>query len=340
MVNTTTLSRRHFLQLTAAGLLSFRPKQNAPEIVTVLGPIPLSKMGTTLVHEHFLVDFIGADIIQESRWKKDEVVQKVMPYLQALAPHGVKTVFDCTPAFLGRDVKLLVQLAKQSGLNIVTNTGYYGAVQNKYLPAWAHTETAEQLATRWTQEFKQGIDGTTVKPGFIKISVDGPHLSPLHQKLVRAAALTHLQTGLTICSHTGSAIPAFEQLDILQQMKVSPRAFVWTHAQVEKDISLHSKAAKKGAWISLDGIGWGEAEWYAETIAQLKKEGWLKNILLSHDAGWYKPGETNGGEFKGYTNLFTTVLPLLRQKGFTMRDIYQLLVTNPAQAFGISVRKM
>ena len=35
--------------------------QTSPEIMTVLGPIPASEIGTTLAHEHILVDFIGAD---------------------------------------------------------------------------------------------------------------------------------------------------------------------------------------------------------------------------------------------------------------------------------------
>ena len=120
------------------------------------------------------------------------------------------------------------RLEDESGLQVITNTGYYGAMQNKYLPQWAFTESAEQLARRWINEFENGIDGTSIKPGFIKIGVDAPHLSSLHQKLVKAAAITHLKTGLTICSHTGPAAAAFEELNILRTMSVHPSAFVWT----------------------------------------------------------------------------------------------------------------
>ena len=233
---------------------------------TVNGRIPASAMGTALIHEHFLVDFIGADKTSSDRWNKEEVVKKVLPFLLEVKKHGVKTILDCTPAFLGRDVELQLILAKKSGLNILTNTGYYGARSNKYLPSWAFTESPEQIAQRWISEFENGIDNTRVKPGFIKIGVDAQPLSELHQKIVHAAALTHLQTGLTICSHTGPAIPAFEQIEVLQKMKVHPSAFVWTHAQSEQDNTLHVKAAALGAWISLDGIGWGDFEKYADLI--------------------------------------------------------------------------
>jgi phosphotriesterase-related protein len=65
----------------------------------------------------------------------------------------------------------------------------------------------------------------------------------------------------------------------------------------------------------------------------------LNKVLISHDAGWYKPGEKEGGDFRGYTNIFTALLPLLKEKGFTENDMQQLLVKNPAAAFAISVRK-
>lgn len=332
------LSRRKFIQAGATFL--FGLKMSDPSfVISVNGKIPASSMGTTLVHEHFMVDFIGADKINHTRWNRNEVVKKVLPYLLEAKKQGVQTIFDCTPAFLGRDVVLQKRLADESRLHIITNTGYYGAVENKYLPKHAFNETHVQLAKRWISEFKNGIEHTKIKPGFIKISVAPVHLSELHQKIVKAAAVTHLQTGLTICSHTGIAVPAFEEIELLQKMGVHPSAFVWTHAQAEKDKSLHIKAAKTGAWISLDGIGWGDVENYADSIERLKSAGLLNKILISHDAGWYKPGEKDGGSFTGYTNIFTQLIPLLKNRGFGDEDVQQLLIKNPANAFAISVKR-
>ena len=335
----TYLSRRKFIKAGASFFAVFNIRQSH-SIITVNGPIPASKMGTTLIHEHFLVDFIGADKINSTRWNRDEVVKKVLPFLLEVKKHGVKTILDCTPAFLGRDVLLQKRLSEESGMQILTNTGYYGAIGNKYLPHWAFTETSGQIAKRWINEFKNGIEDTSVKPGFIKIGVDPEQLTELHQKIVKAAALTHLQTGLTICSHTGLAIPAFGEIELLQKARVHPSAFVWTHAQNEQDKMLHVKAAKLGAWISLDGIGWGNFEKYADTISNLRSAGMLNKTLISHDAGWYKPGEKEGGNFTGYTNIFTQLIPLLNKKGFTDANIKQLLIKNPAEAFSIRVRKV
>lgn len=335
----SNLSRREFFKAGAAFLFMCKSKPSL-SVITVNGRIPAISMGTTLIHEHFLVDFIGADKINSNRWNKDEVVKKLLPYLSEAKKYGVTTILDCTPAFLGRDVALQKRLSDESGLHILTNTGYYGAVGNKYLPQWAFTETYEQIAKRWINEFENGIGNTVIKPGFIKISVDKGHLSELHEKIVKAAALTHMQTGLTICSHTGIAIPAFEQINLLQKMKVHPSAFVWTHAQAETDKTQHLKAANLGAWISLDGIGWGDFEKYADSIDNLRLAGLLNKVLISHDAGWYKPGEKDGGSIKGYINIFEQLVPLLKERGFSDNDIQQLLVKNPAEAFAIRVRRL
>src|SRR5688500_387318 len=138
-------SRRKFIKAGISFLFFFNARQSL-SVVTVNGRIPASEMGTTLIHEHFLVDFIGADKIDYNRSNRYEVVKKVLPYLMEAKKNGVKTILDCTPAFLGRDVLLQKIFAEKSGLHILTNTGYYGARENKYLPKWAFTETPEQIA--------------------------------------------------------------------------------------------------------------------------------------------------------------------------------------------------
>lgn len=309
-------------------------------VMTVNGPVSAREMGVTLIHEHILVDFIGADSTSEKRWDKLKVISRVLPFLKQIRKLGCQTFIECTPAYLGRDPKLLKALSDSSGLNILTNTGYYGAVNNKYLPEHAFNETADQLAERWTRESENGIGETGIKPGFIKIAVADTSLSDLHKKLVTAAARTHLKTGLVIASHTGPAIPAFEELEILMKEGVSPEAFIWVHAQNEKDRSNHVKAAKMGAWISLDGINDNDLAEYISMIKNMKDNKLLNRVLLSHDAGWYHPGEENGGEIRGYTTLFEKLIPLLKDEKYTEDEINQILVNNPAEAFTIKVRRL
>jgi len=314
------------------------PAAKQPEVISVNGKMTPSEMGTTLIHEHILVDFIGADSVGYHRWDRDSVIAQTLTFLVDARKRGVNTLIDCTPAYLGRDPWLLQELSELSGLTIITNTGYYGAVGNKYLPEHAFTETAEQLATRWIDEFQNGIEGSGVKPGFIKISVNSDvPLSTVDQKLVRAAAITHLATGMTIASHTGPALPALEEIALLKGEGVDPSAFIWVHAQIETDFTYYNKAYDLGAWISLDGVVW-DVEEHLKRLIYCKKNGLLDKLLISHDAGWYSPGELNGGDFKAFTAIFDELIPLLKQNNFSEKDLDQLLRVNPARAFAINVK--
>ncbi len=309
-------------------------------VMTVAGPLDASKMGITLSHEHVLVDFIGADSVSDKRWSRREVAAVVLPYLREAGREGCLTFVECTPAYLGRDPLLLKTLSDSTGMNIITNTGYYGAGNNKYLPLAVYDKTAEQLAEGWIKEWEEGIGGTGIRPGFIKIGVGGDSLSALHKKLVKAAALTHLATGLTIASHTGPASLAFAEIKTLEDEGVDPGAFIWVHAQNEKDLSQHVRAAKMGAWVSLDGISEDNIAEYAGMLKNMKDNNLLGKVLLSHDAGWYHPGEEGGGPFRGYLALFTKLLPLLRKEGFTRAETDMILERNPAVAFAVGVKRI
>lgn len=328
-----------FIMLT---LLNWYPLVSSGQIRTVNGDIAKTKMGTTLIHEHILVDWIGADSTGYDRWDRSEVILRALPFLREAKNYGVETILDCTPAFLGRDPYILKELSNKTGLNILTNTGYYGAQNNKFIPKHAYNSSDVQLSELWIDEFKNGIDSSGVRPGFIKISVDRDGvLSEMHEKLIRAAALTHLETGLTIVSHTGPDVPAMAQIKVLMELGVSPNAFVWTHAQ-SGTLEGYLQAAKLGAWVSLDNVN-NDSErisWYVTTLSELKKQKLLDHILISHDSGWYNVGQQNGGNFRGYTAIFTKLIPELKKNGWSQREVDVLLLENPKKAYGLAVRKL
>ena len=211
-------------------------------------------LGITLAHEHVLVDFIGADRVSPSRYDRDAAFAKALPHLERLARLGCRTLVECTPAYLGRDPVLLQRLSRAASLQILTNTGYYGAANDKFLPPHAFTESADQLAARWIREARDGIDGTGVMPAFMKIGVDAGPLSAVDEKLVRAAARTHRATGLPIYSHTGNGIAALAEVAVLDDERAPLGAFVWVHAQNETDPAVHVQVARRGAWVSFDGV--------------------------------------------------------------------------------------
>jgi phosphotriesterase-related protein len=326
------MNRRTLLSLAAVSLLPAAARAQAGRVHTVTGPIGPADLGTVLMHEHVLVDFIGADQVSPARYDPEEAFQVALPFLKQARELGCRTLVECTPAFIGRDPALLKRLSAASGLHILTNTGYYGASGGKFLPAHARTETAEQLAARWIKEAREGIGGTGIRPAFLKIGVDGAPLPEVNRKLVRAAALTHRATGLRIHQHTGSGAAALEALDLLKAEGVDGSAFVWVHGQSEQEPALHQQAARRGAWVEFDGIAPDSIPRHVDLVLAMKTAVLLDRVLISHDAGWYNVGEPKGGRFRPFDTLFTAFLPALRKAGGTPDDERRLLVLNPRAA--------
>jgi phosphotriesterase-related protein len=316
-------------------------------IMTTAGSVSSTQMGFTLVHEHILSIF-GTDAQEPAEYDEGKTMQEVVPYLGYIKSLGVDTIVDCSAAYLGRNVRLLNKIAEQANIQIITNTGLYGAADDRYVPDYAYNESADQLAKRWIDEFENDIQQSNIKPGFIKIGVDGGRLSEIDAKLVRAAALTHLETGLLMQIHTsGNTTAANEQLDILKEEGAHPNAWVWVHAQNTEEVADLVTAARKGAWISLDGLrsanylnskrdGESSLMEHYRMLQSFKEEELLHRILLSHDGSSFPPPGSAKRPMDVLSNAF---IPMLKAGGFSDIEIDQITNTNPARAFAIKIRK-
>lgn len=303
-------------------------------IQTVLGPIAPEALGKTLIHEHIMVDFIGATQTGPHRWDRDEVVCVMRPCLEALRAQGFTGFVDCTPAYLGRDVRVLARLAELTGLHILTNTGLY---KEPHIPADAFGLPPEALAERWIAEWEQGIEGTSVRPGFIKIAVHPAALAPVQQTIVRAAAITHRATGLAVACHTAHDVAARQCLDLIEAEEMDPAHFIVVHADQIAEMDRHVELAQRGAWIEYDSIGNGplSLDAHARMVMELVERGYEDQLLISQDTGWYEVGSPGGGTIRPYTILGEQFLPLLAELGATETLIEELLVANPRRALAI-----
>ena len=187
---------------------------------------------------------------------------------------------------------------------------------------------------------QHGIEGTEVRPGFIKLGFNGGALSEVERKLIRAGAAAHLASGLTIGAHTGPAVAAYEQLAVLEAAGVHPSAWIWIHAQNEADPAKYFDAARRGAWISLDGVSAESVAVHADRVALLRDQRLLHRVLVSQDAGWYSVGQPDGGKFRPYDTVFTEFVPALKSRGFSAAEIEQIFVKNPATAFAVRLRTL
>jgi len=340
-----SITRRSFMQfvMPVTLLACVGRKMNGSEepksfIMTVRGPVETDDMNFTLTHEH-LFSIFGLPAEERTDYDIKELEATVLPYLQEAKSVGCETIVDCTAAYFGRNAGILKVLSEKSNLHLVTNTGIYGAANGRYIPAYVHTETNERIASRWINEWKNGIDNTGVRPGFIKLGINSGPLSLIDKKLIQAGAITHMATGLTIAVHTtDNTEAAFEQLNILKDYGVSPSAWIWTHAHVVTKIESLIAAAKMGAWISFDGYRIEKNEQFMQGIRSMKKSGYLEQVLLSHDTNSYpKKGDVTP---TSSLSIFTHFIPDLIKSGFKKSEIDQITIINPTNAFAVKIRKI
>ncbi len=305
-------------------------------LMTVKGPLQVTTPGLVLPHEHLLVDFTRAEEPSLGQYEEEEAFNVILPYLEKAKADGVWMLIDCTPEYLGRNPVLLQRLSEKTGIHIMTPTGYYAAARMQFLPWYTEERSAEELADLWIQEWKNGIDGTEIRPGLIKLGIDASPLPETAVKTLEAGVIASRETGLTLALHAPDGKGFQEALRLLLQKGVSADRIIWVHANLEVNIDLHLDAAEKGVWIEYDGLSPETLDLHFDLIQRMKKSGYLDQILISHDAGWYSVGEERGGDFRYFGDLMNTLLPLLRESGFSEREIRKLFMTNPTKAFSLA----
>ncbi len=350
-------TRRQFLVksgilsgISIAGIPSManiqKTQQPNNQIMTVSGLISAEELGTCLPHEHIISRF-GEDPKDFTNYNYEKSIAEIVPYLRHMKKIGCTSIMCCTVRYFGRDAKLLQKISKASTIHIITNTGFYGAANDRYIPKFAFENNTDKIAQIWIDEFNIGIDNTGIRPGFVKVGIDSGPMSEIDTKLVRAGAICHRETGMVMQVHTGNNLPAVKkQLDILKSEGVAPNAWIWIHAQSVKSNEDLLYAAEKGAWISLDAlrtVNYYEqrskisitVERHLELLKFLREHGYLNQILLSHDGSLY-PQE--GKSKRSFETLFTTFIPMMKSAGFSESEIHQLICVNPRNAFILKKR--
>ena len=72
-----------------------------------------------------------------------------------------------------------------------------------------------------------------------------------------------------------------------------------------------------------------QSSFHLECVRFLAAKRLLQRTLVSQDSGWYHVGEPGGGEFRGYTYLYSDFLPRLKPA-----EVLLLMWENPRAAFG------
>lgn len=320
------------LALTLGGLAGHAAER---VLICTDGLWSAAEAGLILPHEHIFTDLRGPETKGYGQADKADVARVMRPLLAAAQRCGVSTMIECTTIGVGRNIPIVAPLAHDAEIHLMAPTGVYA--RGDFAPKKYAAMSEDDLARWMMEEIVIGIEDTGLRAGFIKIASSEKELRPIEEKFLRAAARASQQTQVAIASHTTNGEVARKQARILSHLGAPLDRFIWVHAQAEANIEIHKELAGHGAYIELDSIGSSEDEdqKIVKMIRELAGSGFQDRLLISQDAGWYNPGQPNGGTQRGYTNLVTSFLPKLAKAGFDDAFIRKLTRENPFQAFSV-----
>jgi phosphotriesterase-related protein len=295
-------------------------------------------LGKTLIHEHLAVDWgemLGRQKILDFEY--DELRDKMVKALNDAHAYGIGAMVECTPIGCGRYVDLFKDVAARAPVKIICSTGFFHESWCPMHPT-ARAFDIDMMTDMFVREITEGMGGTLIKAGIIKCATGEGRVSPREEKVLRAAARTHKQTGAPIITHTTGGL-GNEQLDIFESEGVAPHEIIISHVGCEKDnwLAYSESLLRRGANISFDRIGepsFGNDEHWIALILNAIERGYLRQVMVSHDSAVLLHGYNEivnpGVELSGdYTYISRTFIPKLQAAGLSDEQLGVLLQENP-----------
>ena len=107
---------------------------------------------------------------------------------------------------------------------------------------------------RFVSEVRAGVGSSGIRCGIVKMGTSLNQVFPTEERVIRAAARTHLQTGCPITTHTERGTLAETQLDILESEGAPPSAVTIGHLDFCDDLDVLRRVAGRGAFVEFDQI--------------------------------------------------------------------------------------
>jgi phosphotriesterase-related protein len=308
-------------------------------VESVNGPLELDQLGPTLIHEHFRSTDEALRMQFPHLYDEDAEWEAAITDARAVAGHGIKTVVEPSAMFLTRDARFSKRVADESGLNIILATGVY---TYDHLPQPLMNRTEDQIAEIFVHEIENGIQGTDIKPAFIKCAADEPGVTPNVEKIHRAAARASIQTGRPIMAHSRPASETgLDQMRVFTEEGVDPAKVQIAHTGDTDNLDYIEKLLDTGCWIGLDRYGLDiflPTERRNATTLALLERGYVERMFLSQDfcstLDWFTAEVAEilrASEVPNWsmTFLFEQVIPTLKEGGMTDEQLGQMMEENP-----------
>jgi phosphotriesterase-related protein len=316
------------------------------QVETVRGPVDVTRLGTTLMHEHVFVLNEEIRLNYPADWDEEARVADAAAKLNELRRRGCDTIADPTVIGLGRDIRRIQRVADRTDVNIIAATGLYTyddvPFYFRYRGQQSKSAASDPMTAMFIGDITDGIAGTGVKAAFLKCAIEEQGLTPGVERVLRAVASAHAATGAPVTVHThpasGSGLAAMR---VLAEEGTDLSRVIMGHSGDTTDLGYLTSLADAGCLLGMDRFGIDillPFEQRVDTVAELARRGYADRMVLSHDAACYIdwfPQQAIGvfAPAWHFGHLFDDVLPALLDRGVTEAQVEAMLVANPRRYF-------
>jgi phosphotriesterase-related protein len=325
--------------LSAAAAKGIRKGQ----VATMKGLVASKSLGRTLMHEHILFGNQPADLHAAS-------IDFAVKLLAAATRSGIETIVDLTPF---RDIQLYREVAAQTNIKIIASTGFY--LRNR-VPAWmAEMDDERQMEERMAREVVEGIDGSGIRAGIIKVAAGNTPYTDWEKKVYRAAARVQKALGTPIATH--AVDKPREQFELLVNAGANPNRLFFSHVETmsgwggrnrNQMLQEFLSIAQEGGYLLFNNFGQNYYTPWADMVFLMRSlfdHGCGNHLLISIDCNWEwkkkkivfeaedEPFLDPKASQRNYAYMMTDVVPAMREAGFSKKEIDLLLIENPRRFF-------
>lgn len=308
-------------------------------IPCVGGALDTTALGFTLIHEHLRVRSDAVAAQWPHLYDEEREFDAAVAQVRAAQERGVATIVDPTVLGLGRDVRFMQRVVDATGMHVLAATGLYTYHD---LPFSFANRSARHLSAVFVHDIEQGIQGTPTRAAFLKCATDAPGITPGVEKVIRAVAQAHRQTGVPIMTHSYPANGSgLRQQDLLAEEGVDLARVLIGHSGDSDDLDYLMRIADRGSFLGMDRYGLDDilpAARRNATIVALCARGYADRMMLSQDAcaaiDWFDEEKIRPHlPHWTMTYLLDEVIPALRTAGVSEAHIQQMTVANPRRYF-------
>lgn len=304
-------------------------------VQTMRGELETSALGFTLMHEHLFLQSPALYDNYPQLFDREAEVAAAAAFCEEARAAGVDTIVDVTTVDLGRDIRLMAEVAERTELQVIAATGVHLRVPNYF-----RRRTPDRVVELYLHDINVGIAGTSIRAGALKIATE--EYEPDDELQLRAIALAHRASGVPIMTHSNPfAGSGNDQQRVFAAEGVDLARVVIGHSGDSTDLDYLSGLMERGSTIGMDRFGSGlnaTTEERIDTIAKLCARGYADRMVLSHDTSPHMQGVPreildHALPEANFLTIPNVVVPGLRRLGVPEDQIEAMTTGNPRRIF-------